>query len=97
MDDQLQVSPPTIAASKFSLSVTASEIIVVIGQSRTVFQADNPETKLLTHWLAAYAMSPTAVAQLSKALANAVERYETRFGKIPQDPSFSLNASGTPS
>ena len=87
-------SPPTVAASKFSLSITAVEIIVVIGQTRTVFDIASPEAKLATDWLAAYSMSPMAVAQLAKALGNAVALYEKRFGKIPEDPTFSLNATG---
>jgi hypothetical protein len=87
-------SPPTVSASKFSLSIAAVEIIVVIGQTRTSFDIASPEAKLATDWLAAYSMSPVAVAQLAKALANAVALYERRYGKIPEDPTFSLNASG---
>jgi hypothetical protein len=92
--DQEQLSPPTYAASKFSLSVAADEIIVVLGQTRAIFQPENPAAKLATEWFAAYSMSPTAVAQFTMALTNAVQLYERRYGTIPADPSFTVNASG---
>lgn len=86
---------PTMAVNHFALVVTASEILMPVGQSRVVMsiQGDQPVPQQVTEWIATIALSSTSAKQLHAALGEALKHYESSFGSIPQDPAHQLNVA----
>ena len=87
-------APPTQGASQFALAITASEMLLSLGHSSVVMtQANPPVPQPLTEWFLTLSMSPTAVLMLAEQLKSAVAAYEAAYGKIPLDPTFSVQTA----
>jgi hypothetical protein len=79
--------PPTQGSNQFIITATAAEFLVTFGHMRMMPRPDaagvaNP----IIEWFLTISMSSTAAKQLADGLQNALQQYETRFGKIPSDP-----------
>jgi hypothetical protein len=89
--------PPTQGASQFALAITASEMLLSLGHSRVVMTQANPPLppvpRPLTEWFLTLSMSPTAALMLAEQLKSAVAAYEAAYGKIPLDPTFSVQTA----
>lgn len=81
-------APPTYGASKIAVTVTSEEIIITVGQSRSLIDSSTgqPTNRAATEWFGSYSFSATAAQNLHMALGAALSTYEARFGKIPRDP-----------
>jgi hypothetical protein len=90
------ISPPVIAATHITVTLSAAEIALTLGRGRQMF---NPQTNVpagaVIEWFQTCSLNPVTALQLRDALARAIQIYETQFGSIPRDPTFRL-AEGAP-
>lgn len=90
-------APPTQGASQFAITITASEMLLSLGHSRIVMTQANPPSppvpQPLTEWFLTLSMSSTAVFMLAEQLKSAVAAYEAAYGKIPVDPTFTVQTA----
>jgi hypothetical protein len=87
--------PPTQGASQFALAISPAEILMSIGHARVVMTQVPPGTtpapQPFTEWFLTLAVSPTATVMLLDQLKLAISTYESKFGKIPRDPSAKID------
>lgn len=82
-------SPPTFGATSIAVTITPAEILMTLGQSRHLLdpRTEQPSGRRDIEWFGSYSFSPTSAQQLYLALGEALRVYETKYGKIPQDPN----------
>jgi len=92
-------NPPVLAPENYTslgVTLTASEFIVTLGQTRVVITvgADgSPNPVLVSDLTKAISLAPNVAIGLAKSLTAAIEVYEKNFGKIPTDPKASMSVS----
>ena len=80
-------APEVHVASKFAVSVTATDFCVALGRTRHVFQPNGEGIGAGVEYTHAFSLSPEAAKQLAQILSLTVSKYEQTFGVIPEDPA----------
>ncbi len=93
-------APEVSAATKFAVSVSATEFNLGFGRTRSVFQANGEALATGIEYTHAFSISPIAAKQLTQILAMSIMQYEKAFGTIPEDPAVikklsEMSKSGT--
>ena len=86
--------PPPVHASRCSVSASAVEVVIAFGTTRALLdqKTGNPGSAAALEWFASIAMSPILADQTRQLLDYILKDYETKFGKIPQDPNFKIES-----
>jgi hypothetical protein len=82
---------PTDHFTHVSVAANPYEILVAFGRIHQLIEpAGGSLIAQAIDWISVCSLSPVTAKTLSKGLAQAVASYESRLGKIPDDPSVQI-------